>query len=244
MWRPPYNISGSRVAIGTVALAAAGGTIVGANQTDETGPILAFVAALVVAAVASRTATSNVSKQLDAEARRHEETLEKAARRQEELLDHERKLTDLQHFRELLDAAAAGFEEALAGVTAFASVLTSLAITPETLARRREVLGESVDGRAKMRIQLHRLEMRFPSDDPVLARYVDIKKPLDERSNDLWRVHRGGLELEDGNELWKRGVRLGTAAEDAFATFASAARREIGAREVAIQLAHPGTSAA
>ena len=90
------------------SVAVAGGTVVvvtvavlGASATDDTGPILAFVGAVLVALIAAFTA-----------GRRQKRALEAEAGRLAQQLDHDREMADLADARALFDEAVVALHHA------------------------------------------------------------------------------------------------------------------------------------
>jgi hypothetical protein len=73
--------------------------VLGASATDDTGPILAFVGAVLVALIAAFTA-----------GRRQKRALEAESGRLAQQLEHERELVDLAAVRSLLDEAASALQ--------------------------------------------------------------------------------------------------------------------------------------
>jgi hypothetical protein len=90
------------------SVAVAGGTVVvvtvavlGASTTDDTGPILAFVGAVLVALIAAFTAGRRQARALKAESGRLAQQLE-----------HDRELADLADTRALFDEAVVALQDA------------------------------------------------------------------------------------------------------------------------------------
>jgi ABC-type nickel/cobalt efflux system permease component RcnA len=93
-----------------VLIIIAGGAAAGATQSDETGPILAFVGALLVVVITALTTSRRLDRQLSAQSMSSRELLQAEGQRLQQRLDHERKLADVEHRRHLFDEAVAAFE--------------------------------------------------------------------------------------------------------------------------------------
>lgn len=103
------GLGGGEVAAGGAVIVLVGAAAVGASQTDHTGPLLAFVGALLVSLIAAVTAGRRQKRSLDAERTRLTDQLA-----------HDRKLHDLEHLRVLLDEAMEAYELAYRASVGFA----------------------------------------------------------------------------------------------------------------------------
>jgi hypothetical protein len=88
---------------GLVAVAVV--TVVGATQTDYVAPILAFVAALIVAILTAITTSRRQTHQLAEDARRQERVLDAERGRLDAQLSHDREMADVADLRNVLDDA-------------------------------------------------------------------------------------------------------------------------------------------
>jgi hypothetical protein len=212
-------------------LLVAGGVVVGAAQTKYIGPILAFVGALLVVFITAVTTNRRQARQLASEGDRHRESLKAEGDRLQERLQQDRRLSDIQHLREFLDAMAAAYEQASSSCERLS---TALAINDEDedgTPRRGETVQEARASDLRIGTELHRLEMRFAPTDPVFAEYASARKRVGGRFRRLIDIWLEGKRLESGGEEWNADVRSGTEAGKAFERFAAAARREIGVQE-------------
>jgi hypothetical protein len=127
-----------------------GGAIVAATSTSETGPILAFVGALLVAVIAAYTAD-----------RRQERALEAERRRQQAGLRHEREQADVTDLRSVLEEALSVANDAL----------NSVGVAFGAQVEARGLSGRSI---GKMSAQLDRLHVRLGQGDPMVEAYVEM----------------------------------------------------------------------
>jgi hypothetical protein len=201
------------------ALVVAGGAGVAAKP-DDTGPILAFVGALIVAVLASWTARRNTQDQLTAEAARHRLSLAS-----------DRQLVDIQHLRELLDSAAGAYEEAHSACLSWSSILTVIDEQGEGITERRDAYSVARASGLKLATELHRIEMRFSPGHPVYDEFAAAREHLERRFDLLSEVWIADERLASRGPKWSEDVRIGMEAEMAFTRFASAVRSEIGTRE-------------
>jgi hypothetical protein len=106
-----------------VLVVIAGGAAYGATRSNQTGPVLAFAAALIVATIAAVTAARRLGQQLaaerertllqlEAEDSRLQRQLAAEGERQDAQLVHARELADLADLRALLDEAAVALHRA------------------------------------------------------------------------------------------------------------------------------------
>jgi hypothetical protein len=205
---------------GVAILLIAGGTTIGAtqSQSSDTAPILAFGAVVIAAVIASWTAVTNVRKQIDGE-----------GVRQAASLAHDRQLADIQHLRELLDEAAAAYEEA----SDAALRLSGAAEEPHAgdgLEQRVKCRQDALLTRIKCLTERDRIEMRFARDHEVYAKYDATIRAVEARVKLLREVMKGGGQLTAGDK-YDEDIALGVKAIVAFKEFAEAVRREIGVRE-------------
>src|SRR5829696_8902888 len=89
------------VAVGTCVVGA--GTAVGAGQTSNAGPILAFVGAITVALITWYATDKRQSKALEAERERLQDRLLDERRRHDDTLRHEERHQFIEEFRRVLD---------------------------------------------------------------------------------------------------------------------------------------------
>lgn len=196
-----------------VVVVAGGAAAAGATQTSQTGPILAFTAALLVALIAASTA-----------GRRQVRALQAEGQRQADRLSHERQLQDVEHLREFLDEAAAAYEDAHSATSDMAVDLLT--------ARRSPGLHEAAT-RASIAVGVmrRRVGLRFSPEHPVSVAYGNVSEHVDARVGFLLEVierlgpNEGMTEGDD-----KRDDELSDQAREAFGRFADAARDEVGAR--------------
>lgn len=212
----PGNLGGA-----VVLLIIAGGAAAGATQTDQTGPILAFIGALLVVVITAVTANRRQAHQLAAEAERHRESLQSESDRLKQRLDHEQQLTDVEHLRELFDAAMAAFETAHVAATNL-----TLALQAQGNAEsRRTAWTTFTDGLTNVAVELHRLELRLPPEHSVVTSYDLVRLRLFERADQLVPIETS--QVITGAEV-QEATRLITSNLDALKDFARAAREKIG----------------
>ena len=225
--------TGAQVSGGILLLLVAGGTVAGATQTDETGPILAFVGALLVVLITAVTTDRRQRRQIAAEGSRHTETLTTQSGELRRQLAHDRKLADLQHLRALLDSCAAAHEESSASCIAFAVALrrdpgTDDAPVLAVLERRRDRYTRSYDAARRIEVETRRLEMRYPVEHPICATFIEVHDAAVARFRFLSEVEDGKTMItsEQDEEDTKNGVAMMVA----FEKFAAAVRSSIGAQ--------------
>jgi hypothetical protein len=229
-----HGIPGGDAGGAIILVVIAGGATAGATQTSETGPILAFVGALLVVVITAVTANRRQVSQLAAERERHREMLESQSQRLDVQLAHDRKIADIQHLRELLDVMASAYESA---ETTGRETLTALTIFGEEGdggVRRQEAYFASRGAIRALATELHRLEMRFSSTDLVFVQFAATLKHLEARQEIMQKAWIDSEQIQSGGERWKDNVGHAADASLAFTRFAAAARKEIGVREAQI----------
>jgi hypothetical protein len=218
--------------------------VAGATQTSAVGPVLAFGGAIIVAVIAAATSIHNVRKQLDGERRRQEAAQSSARLELQERLDHDRRLVDIQHLREFLDEAAAALEEARADVLVLSTIVevrrpTGGGMSNEEEAdaieqwqsERLKAYARQLQSEVRAGVQLRRVEMRFPSHDPVAREYAKALAAVQVRA-DLLEKYRDSHERLEGED-YNEDINCGVAVKAAIDGFAKAARQEIGVLEAA-----------
>ena len=207
---------GGVLAAGAVLLVVGGAGV--AAKPDDTGPILAFIGALIVAILASWTARRNMRDQIDGEADRHQKTL-----------DSDRSLVDIQHLRELLDSSAAAYEDAYAATVRYAVALQHPPNTTEDRDRRGQAFSEAYAAERKLSTELHRIEMRFEDGHPVCNAYREVDEQVKKRVQFL-----SDLEDTDGvltGKANEEDTGLGGQLLNLFSQFTASVRTEIGIRQ-------------
>jgi hypothetical protein len=133
------------VALGTVGVG--GAAIIGATSTNQGGPILAFVGALLVALIAAFT----------------------AERRLERQLVHDRELHDLDGLRKLLDDTSTLMYETIAATTNLSRAVSGKRgeITDETFQKALEAIDEAQASYAKFTPLAGQLLIHFTAEEPL-----------------------------------------------------------------------------
>lgn len=162
------GVGTTAVEVGAVVLIG-GVSVAGATQSSETGPILAFAGAVLVALIAAFAAQRRLRQQLTAEHARHAAQLEAERQRQAAQLAHDRELADLADLRALLDEAAVALDRANYARADLGSAYRSHGKTirekaPEIVQAINQC-GQTLDAIAA------RLGVRLGADDPVTAAF-------------------------------------------------------------------------
>jgi LPXTG-motif cell wall-anchored protein len=156
---PPSNGSdggiGQEAVAGGALIIIAGGTVAAATGTDQTGPILAFVGALLVAVIAALTAGRRQRRALDAESARLAQQLK-----------HDRELSDVAHLRELLDNAAYAYESAFRALRDL-----GLAVDRKEFGEVKATYASADTALEEFRATTSRLRLRFVLDHPIVTGY-------------------------------------------------------------------------
>jgi hypothetical protein len=234
---PEQRGSWTKLGEGALLLAVAGGAAVGASQSSQTGPILAFAGALIVVVITAITTDRRQARQmnadetaqtatLDAERERHSESLKAEGDRLALQLRHDRALLDVQHLREQLDRCAAAFEKSRTDVTSL--IVTLKNPHPERLPDQVKWMRESLTSYTAVSIELRRLQLRLPDKHPVCVAYADVETQVYRRlfATKSFPDH-DQLTDEQNDEDSDRGVDGLTA----FGRFAAAARDAVGVAE-------------
>lgn len=210
-----------------VIVVAGGAAAAGATQTNQTGAILAFTGAILVAIIAAYTANRRQTKALRAQDQRQREALQAEQARLETRLGHERRLQDVEHLRQFLDEAAEAFETAFeAHVDLFSALSTG--------ARNVEYYKGAVEASVGLTVMARRVGLRFARDHRVYLRYEETKDAMGAQMTHLseavqrLRAADSGEVISEGER--KRGEEMSTLAQSKFQEFADAARGEVGAR--------------
>jgi hypothetical protein len=185
--------TGEEIAVVGAAAVVGGGTVVAAAPSDDTGPILAFVGALLVAVLTAYTANRRQSAALAAERERLDAQLQ-----------HDRELADTADLRTVLEEALeAGDEmfEALLGVAAAQTAMqdqdtTGPGQTKEKRGDAEQGDGDLVDhelreafekaqsdlaaGMGRWSRATNQLQIRLVDDDPILEAHPKIFRVLTE----------------------------------------------------------------
>ena len=103
---------GEWVAVAAGTSLVGGAAVYGATRTDDTGPILAFAAAVLVALITAFTTNRRQQHALEAESERQRRALDAESERLRLQLAHDREMADLGDTRELLDDAAVALHDA------------------------------------------------------------------------------------------------------------------------------------
>jgi hypothetical protein len=206
---------------GAVIILIAGGTTLGATQSasSDTAPILAFGAIVIAAVIASWTAITNVRTQIDGE-----------AQRQAASLAHDRKLVDLQHLRQRLDASVTAVEEAFLAQVNAAVRLKQGPLRTEPSEEDRPFIETAVAAEVTLEAERRRIEMRFPPDGAVGTAYGHACDLVGQRMDRMFEVLNEG-DLPMSAEQDEADTKLGGDTREALKVFADAARHEIGVRE-------------
>jgi hypothetical protein len=196
--------------------------ILGANQTDSTGPIIAGSVAIIVALVTWYATDKRQSKALAAEERRQIKTLEEERGRLTLQLEHDRELEDVKHLREFLDNAAELYEQSLRATTDAAWALLPGA---GDAASFPELLEEAKEEQTKLAFWTNRLRLRFPVDDPIRVTYNQIRM----------KTHAANSALKGATApdrvAYEKAVAELKSAQAAFDGFCVASLEHVGARE-------------
>jgi hypothetical protein len=242
---PDHNSSDNHVSQGLLLLVIAGGTVAGATQTNDTGPILTFVGALIVVVITAVTTNRRQARQLSAEGERHRDSLRAEGERQatslqaeSERLDrrqhHERLLINLDHLRQMLDMAAAAYE-----TTHQTMILLEVSLrqrnrevesaieNQDTETKIRERAIAAVDAAKSVSTQLRRLEIRVPKTHPIFVGYSDVENAVAAWVDHALDRKATGMTADDS----QAGSALAGQAVIAFSSFAEAARAEVGSTE-------------
>jgi hypothetical protein len=166
MRAPASGGGGEDAAVAGGACIVAAGGIVGAAQTNQAGPIIAGVVAIVVALVTWYATDRRQSKALDAdqdrqeraltaEQGRHEATLVGERVRLDRRLEHEFQLADVMDLRTVLEASLAAAD---------ASFRTSVEVLREEAMAVQKVLGHGTNA----------LVLRLAEGHPVLAAHARL----------------------------------------------------------------------
>lgn len=196
--REEAGVVGATIAVGGAAIA-------GATQTSATGPILAFVGALIVALLTAR----------------------EARRRQGEQLAHDRRMRDAEHVRLFLDEAAERFESYLDAVG-------DLAVALETVPPARvedleiskgfaDLGGRVVTEMNRATVMARRMDIRFDPDEALRQAYFQAVRAVHEARGVLPDAPPlGGEQLEAYDDAVRRAM-------GAWAGFTTAAQALVGA---------------
>jgi hypothetical protein len=130
-------------------------------------------------------------------------------------------MADVEHLRELLDAAVAAFETAHAGLAEL-----SIALGHGNNQERRKNTWITVnDGLTRVGVELHRLELRFPLEHRIVTSYGRVHSRLYDRLQPMFGFEaKQVLTSSQGQEVKDHAQKT----LDALRDFATAAREEIG----------------
>jgi hypothetical protein len=204
------------------------------------GAAATIIAALVLGGWAAKAARERLERELVAAGDRQEKELRDAGSRQEHALDadakrlgaqldHDRALTDILHLRDLLDQAAAAYEQAYRCNVRYAVALRSAPIANQWDENRGARYSEAHEAQITLATELHRIEMRFPPSHAVCSAYTNVDACLEARFTHLYGVPDDEVI---GSERDTEDTKLGGRAMSAFRVFTDAVRTEIGIREV------------
>ena len=211
MRRPEFQRDDVLVFGGTTGIAAA--AVFGAAHSGETGPILAFVGALLVAVITAREARGRQAKQLS-----HDRELRALE------MDHERHLRDAEHIRAFLDEAAEAFEtyvDSLDNFHAFGPEAVSRDDAEKWLELQLTLFAASREAAVVSR----RMDLRIALDHPVRRAFWAAIEGLHRA--------RDALTSEDppwGPQALQRFDIEKAGAMGDLALFTSSAEAYIGAR--------------
>jgi hypothetical protein len=202
------------------SVAVAGGTVVivtvavlGASATDDTGPILAFVGAVLVALIAAFTA-----------GRRQKRALEAEAGRLAQQLDHDRELADLADSRAVMDSAAIALHHAS---YAAAKVRQDFMTHGAWIAERASETVSAIHERGEALDQLRqRIAVRFGTDHALVQHFDAANGALLE----VARQVRWPNDMIDISEAWPVIESKGKDFENARRQFLAAAVSTVGTR--------------
>ena len=196
------------------------------------------IAAVVLGGWAAKAASDRQEKQLaDAGTRQERELADAGERQQRSLaseydrqqaaLDHDRRLVDIRHLRELLDGAAAAYEESYSTTVNFA---VSLSRTPdeEGIPIRGADYSTMLQAFKRLGIEAHRIEMRFPPDHKIPSTYNEVYALINERFEHLRAVPDDEVI---GTERDDEDTKIAGRIMAAFKAFTAAVRVEVGILE-------------
>jgi hypothetical protein len=148
--------------VGVSGTAVGAGTVVGASHTDHTAAILAFVGALLVAALTAYTTDRRQDRQVAAERERLREQLR-----------HDRVLTDRSDLRSACDEALDAVDEAQQGLMRVVSLHPTGGETPAELEPVLSAL-------TRMGSAQNRLVVRLGQGHPVVDGYTALQQYINE----------------------------------------------------------------
>jgi hypothetical protein len=139
-------------AIAAATTVVATGAIAGATATDDTGPILAFVGALVVALITAYT----------------------TERRQREQLAHDRRLQDLADFRDLLKRTSVLMHSHSAPLVQLLAATKNERgeVAGEALAEAQRAVSTLVESQPVLADHLGELLLYFEAEDPIFVAFT------------------------------------------------------------------------
>ena len=165
---------GREIAVGAlIVVVIGGGSVLGAAQTSNTGPILAFIGALLVALITWFAAD-----------RRQRYSLAAEKARLDLQLSHERRLNDVEHLRDLLDEAIAAYEAVLDKTTELLVRSQREDVDADTWWRLFNAVG---DAQYAVVLMNRRLLLRFPPGASLVQSFDTIRSAFLEAFNEqLW----------------------------------------------------------
>lgn len=201
------DVDDAAAAGGTLIIAAA--TVAVATQTSHTGPILAFVGALLVAFITAREARKRQRRQLDHD--REMRALE---------LSQSRQVRDTEHLRGFLDEAIAAFEVFIDAVLRMVAHGNNHGRDETFMDLQDEALSHGQGAR----IMGRRMDIRFDPNHPVRAAYTSAVQLVHEAKDAV----SGGPPWTP-EQLQAYNARRAEAMQT-LAAFAVSAQTFIGAR--------------
>lgn len=217
----PPGDGGHDVAAISIVVAITGVAAAGAAQSDHAAPLIAFVGAIAVTVLAAVTANRRQLQALAAERDRLDRQLE-----------HDRRLQELEHLRDFLDAAAAAYES-LEEATVKWAVELAASTSEQAASARQAAWGASKEFASLGR----RMSLRFAPEHTVGRTFESLRRILEVRYDHLSTVDpaqfdanslRPGSARPISQEQDAEDDRLDAAARVALDEFAQAARLELG----------------
>lgn len=164
-----------------------GGAVLYANSTDHTGPILAFVGAILVALLTAYTADRRQRAALDAEDERQRTALNAEAQRLRARLDHERSMEDVRDLRRVVTDVLNDFDDLALTQIKMHELLKEDEPDEDEKAALELVVAEKLDCVIRA---TNGLQVRLSDDDVILnahprlyRAYVKQRKAIDDRDD-------------------------------------------------------------